>query len=134
MDHEVFESLHNDLETYTRELLFAKGESYAPESDRLLNFKKAASLQNCSAIEACFGMMAKHLVSISDLVRQENENPHSLDVWQEKLSDTINYCYLLYALKIESTPETSFITKKVGDFLDTLAKASTESVVTYEEH
>lgn len=98
MNATKFAEVHHEFETYSRDLLLAKGMSYSPKDDRLLNFKKAAQLQSETPIEACFGMMAKHLVSLADLVRGEWGSPENDYVWREKLADTINYCYLLWAL------------------------------------
>lgn len=50
-------------------------------------------------MKALGGMMVKHTVSLYDLI---NDTEAGLDVpmelWQEKITDSINYLYLLWAL------------------------------------
>lgn len=70
-------------------------KNYGSILDRLSNFKVAAKLQGITAIEALGGMMAKHVVSIYDLM---NENNVPQEVWDEKITDNINYLLLLNAL------------------------------------
>lgn len=78
--------------------LGSKGIEYASQ-DRLSNFKFAASLQNTTPREALGGMMAKHIISIYDLIREKDLS--ELSVWEEKIGDAINYLILLKALVIE---------------------------------
>lgn len=82
-------------------LLGVKAKEYATD-DRLHNFKIAAQLQNCTPITALAGMMAKHTVSVYDLIR-DNENGADipLEMWDEKIGDSINYLLLLTGLIIE---------------------------------
>ena len=78
--------------------LGAKSNEYATE-DRLHNFKIAAELQNCTPITALAGMMAKHTVSVYDLIQKhENGEVVSKGLWDEKIGDSINYLILLSAL------------------------------------
>lgn len=83
-------------------LLTSKGEEYAEDTDienevdRLAHFKKAAALQGTTVAQAAFGMLAKHLVSISDMVASTDEYP--LEKWDEKISDSINYLLILRAI------------------------------------
>ncbi len=72
-------------------------------SDRLHNFKVAAELQNCTPMTALAGMMAKHTVSVYDLIqRQENGADVSPEMWDEKIGDHINYLILLSAMVREN--------------------------------
>lgn len=48
--------------------LCKKADEYATE-DRLHNFKVAAGLQDCLPTTALAGMMAKHTVSVYDMIR-----------------------------------------------------------------
>lgn len=78
--------------------LCVKADEYATE-DRLHNFKVAAEVQNCTPITALAGMMAKHTVSVYDLIqRQEKGFDVSEALWNEKIGDSINYLLLLSAL------------------------------------
>ena len=82
-----------------------KSNEYATE-DRLHNFKVAAEIQNCTPITALAGMMAKHTVSVYDLIKkQENGFVVSREMWDEKIGDSINYLILLSALVQERFDE-----------------------------
>lgn len=83
--------------------LVTKQREYASGSDCLHNFKRAAELRRCSPKQALFGMLTKHLVSLVDMV--ESDTPYTLDIWNEKLGDSINYLILLEAIVIENTNE-----------------------------
>lgn len=85
-----------------KEVLGVKASEYAT-SDRLHNFKVAAVLQQESPIKALGGMMAKHTVSVYDLIEAENDGQDiPIELWDEKIGDHINYLLLLWALVIES--------------------------------
>lgn len=80
-------------------VLTAKSEEYASDCDRLHNFKVAAELQGVTPITALAGMMAKHTVSVYDLVAHfELGFAVSRELWDEKIGDSINYLLLLTAL------------------------------------
>lgn len=85
--------------------LSVKSSEYATE-DRLHNFKIAAGIQNCTPITALAGMMAKHTVSVYDLIqKQEQGLVVSNEMWDEKIGDSINYLILLSALVQEKSDE-----------------------------
>lgn len=82
-----------------------KAGEYATE-DRLHNFKVAAELQNCTPITALAGMMSKHTVSVYDLIqKQEQGLVVPMEMWEEKIGDSINYLLLLSALVQEKIDE-----------------------------
>ena len=88
---------------YCEELLVKKGEEYsAGNTDRLHSFKRAASLQKCTPKQALFGMLTKHLISVSDMCQS---GWYSDSLWQEKITDSINYLLILRALTKESDNE-----------------------------
>ncbi len=64
--------------------------------DRLAHFKKAAAITGTTPKEALLGMLAKHLVSVSDMCT--DGGTYSLDRWDEKITDSINYLILLRAI------------------------------------
>jgi len=66
-------------------------------ADRLSAFKTAAALQSCSPQQALAGMMAKHIVSLYDMCFAEGMS-FSLDIWNEKITDSLNYLFLLKAI------------------------------------
>ena len=98
MTNEKFQQIVGDITGRIKQTLRAKGEEYA-RGDRLSNFKRAASLERCSPERALRGMLTKHLISIYDMIDDlERGRPHPLRLWQEKITDAINYLILLEAL------------------------------------
>lgn len=80
------------------DVLCKKADEYATD-DRLHNFKVAAELQGCTPIRALSGMMCKHTVSVYDLINDFEEGKDiPLELWEEKIGDSINYLLLLTAL------------------------------------
>lgn len=99
MNNNDFNQVVEDQLEYCRTLLCKKGEEYdADTSDRFHSFKVAAKMQNETPLEALAGMMAKHTVSIYDLIRQNSSN---LTIWSEKITDHINYLLLLKGLLMD---------------------------------
>ncbi len=80
-----------------KQVLVKKADEYATE-DRLHNFKVAAELQGVNILTALAGMMAKHTVSVYDLIQevQVGDRPPR-EMWDEKIGDSINYLLLLDA-------------------------------------
>ena len=66
--------------------------------DRLQAFKVAAAIQDISPLQALGGMMAKHTTSIYDLI---NRGCTDEIMWDEKITDHINYLVLLKCLVLE---------------------------------
>lgn len=98
MNNKQFISTVNEqIETCVR-ILEGKAKEYATE-DRLHNFKVAAELLGCTPEQALAGMMAKHTVSIYDMCRGDGDL--RMDVWEEKITDSINYLLLLKAILVE---------------------------------
>ena len=80
------------------ETLLSKAKEYTGNSpDRLSAFKTAASLQECTPERALAGMMAKHIISIYDMCFSE-QAAYTQSMWDEKITDTLNYLFLLNAL------------------------------------
>lgn len=96
MTPEHFDKIIEDQIRRSRDLLYQKADEYAPESDRLHNFRIAASLQHIPMSRALAGMMAKHTISLYDMCQGDDEYPPSL--WLEKITDHINYLFLLRAV------------------------------------
>lgn len=80
-------------------VMHEKAAQYTEEGDRLANFKIAAALQECSQGQALGGMMAKHVVSVYSLIKSDDCD--DMAVWNEKLTDTINYLILLRGVVCE---------------------------------
>lgn len=110
MDGPTFEQVVNRQYKMCAATLIDKAREYADDQDRLRNFKIAAGLQGSTPRQALGGMLAKHLVSIFDLINEVECAP--TPVWDEKLTDAMNYLLLLRALTVEelsqkSTPSTT---------------------------
>lgn len=114
-----------------KDRLQGKAKEYARE-DRLSNFKASAGLQRCSPEKALFGMLAKHLVSLSDLINDTAAIPKgpmaytwenlplclNWKVWDEKLGDAGAYLILLDALVRERLgvhPKTTSVSEMVAN-------------------
>lgn len=73
--------------------------------DRLAGVKDVAAIRGVSKLEAISGMMAKHTMSIYNMMKSDQEFP--LAVWNEKISDHINYLLLAAASLHEDRDELS---------------------------
>lgn len=82
-----------------RDVLVAKRDEYANE-DVLANFKKSANLRGVTPAKAISGMMVKHTVSIYDMV--ESGKTFTIDQWDEKITDHLNYLILLRAALVDN--------------------------------
>ncbi|WP_368283410.1 hypothetical protein [Dorea longicatena] len=67
------------------------------DPDRLGAFKAAAALQHTTPQRALAGMLAKHIVSLYDMCFAE-ETVYPMDTWDEKITDGLNYLFLLKAI------------------------------------
>ncbi len=86
----------------SRAVLCSKADEYVGKGDRLSNFKHAAHLQNLTLPAALGGMMAKHTISVYDMIyRYQNGEKFSQEKWDEKITDSINYLILLQAVLTE---------------------------------
>lgn len=98
MRTEQFEEVINKRIEMCKTVLCNKADEYATD-DRLHNFKVAGKLQSCTPVKALGGMMAKHTVSVYDLIEDyEQGKAISKEMWTEKIGDSINYLLLLTAL------------------------------------
>lgn len=84
-------------------VLAKKGQEYATQSNRFHNFDVAARMMNTTRESALMGMMAKHWVSVMDMIdtaefNDELLNPAQID---EKIGDSINYLILLEGMLLE---------------------------------
>lgn len=100
MDQKKFDEAINMQVSKCQRMLKSKNEAYNPKVDRLESFKTAATIQGVSMKEALAGMMAKHTVSVYDMCMSDQKFPES--VWDEKITDNINYLLLLSAVIRES--------------------------------
>ena len=94
-----FEQIVNEQFEICKKVLFKKAEEYATGKDRFHNFRLAAGLEGCSEKQALFGMMAKHVVSLRDMCWTGDRYP--MELWDEKITDSINYLLLLRGLVVK---------------------------------
>ena len=99
MTQHTFENIMKHQLAKCATILHTKRQEYAPDVDVLHNFKSAAGLLGCPPREALAGMMLKHTVSLYDMCR-ENEC-RDIAVWEEKITDHMNYLILLLACVVE---------------------------------
>ena len=99
MTNNQFDKVVEDQLNLCKSLLCSKGKEYDSDTnDRFHSFKVAAGLQNETPFQALAGMMAKHTVSVYDLLRSGCSN---LTIWDEKITDHINYLLLLKGLLMD---------------------------------
>ena len=103
MNSKTFDRLFEEQTERSRTVLCGKAAEYAQDDERLHNFKVAAVLQDILPRQALAGMMAKHTISIYDMCWSGRDYPTEL--WEEKITDHINYLHLLNALIRENTVE-----------------------------
>lgn len=102
MNPELFNQVVEEQMARCRDILVKKASEYAPV-DRLSNFKKAAGAQGLTLKQALAGMMAKHTISIYDMIWSGED--YSLDLWEEKITDHINYLLILDCILEEELTE-----------------------------
>lgn len=98
MTNNEFNEILDGTVAIINRVLRSKADEYA-RGDRLHNFKIASQLANTSPEMALRGMLAKHIVSVWDLISDvEVGNFASIPMWDEKIIDSINYLILLRAM------------------------------------
>lgn len=130
MDADTFNQIFEYQMGKVESTLVKKGDEYANE-DRLHNFRVAATMQGTSLKQALAGMMAKHTASVYDMCASDEE--FDLEKWDEKITDHINYLFLLAAVVregLENRPapapvETKPISQIMDEALSTLKKSTT---------
>lgn len=100
MKNDDFNKIVEEQILLCKNLLISKGKEYnEKKSDRLQLFKVASILEESNPEQALIGMMIKHTISICQMTN--NPNNYSIEKWEEKITDHINYLILLKALIIE---------------------------------
>jgi hypothetical protein len=87
-------------------LLKEKNSNYSPEENKLSAFVNAANFiysepHKLQVLLTAFGMMSKHAASIEVILNTE-ASKLTEELINEKFNDYINYCILIYLIKIES--------------------------------
>lgn len=96
MKTERFNQIVEEQLERIRKVLIKKADEYNLEEDRLGFFKRAAAFAQETPEQALYGFLLKHLQSITDMVQSGKE--YSKDLWQEKITDAMNYLVLLLGL------------------------------------
>lgn len=96
MDVATFNVIVDEQLKRSTDVLLAKQREYAPGEDRLHNFKLGANYLQCTPKQACLAYLTKHLCSVSDMVGSNKE--YAIEMWNEKITDSINYLLLLRGL------------------------------------
>lgn len=99
MKTEQFNEIIEEQLKTIKNLIIKKQNEYCLFDDRLSNFKTAATLQNASPKQALGGMLAKHTVSIFDMIESNKEYP--IELWDEKINDHIVYLLILKCILME---------------------------------
>ncbi len=92
MNNEIFTNIVEEQIQRCTDVLIQKQSEYATE-DRLHNFRTTATLTQSTLQSACAGFMAKHTVSIYDMCHSDKK--FTLEQWNEKITDHMNYLLLL---------------------------------------
>ena len=104
MDHETFKTIITQMQEDSLATLLQKNSGYS-NADPLHNFHQAAKLKGETTLKAIGGMMAKHTVSIYDLINKASEEYVPEEVWFEKIQDHMNYLLFLWAAVEETEIE-----------------------------
>ena len=107
------EILDKQLDT-CRSMLVKKALEYADGDDRLHNFRVAAAISGDPMKKVLAGMMVKHTTSVYDMCHDQQQS-FSEEMWNEKITDHINYLLLLRAVIFE---EEGFGEQEATDVLD----------------
>ena len=104
MDHTTFKSIITQMQEHSLATLLEKNAEYS-NADPLHTFHQAAKLKGETTFKAIGGMMAKHTVSIYDLINKASEDYIPVEVWYEKIQDHLNYLLFLWAAVEEAEIE-----------------------------
>jgi hypothetical protein len=103
MNHDAFDKILKRRIEQMEKVLGKKAAEYAKGNDRLHNFKRAGAMLRSTPEAALVGMLAKHLISILDMVDDLDQAGFlaAAHLWDEKLGDAVNYLVLLEGLVAE---------------------------------
>ena len=103
MTFETFNSLVDYIvEERIKHIMCSKSTEYARGDNKLYNFFRSAEIDGITPLEALRGMDLKHRTSISDMLDDLNKGKvFTQSLWEEKLTDHINYTILQWATLAE---------------------------------
>lgn len=103
MNNERFTQLFEEQVERCSNLLVKKNAEYSQGGDRLSNFRQPSSLMRMHPAEVAFCYDAKHIASIQKIVHDlSNGIVPTEEMWQEKITDYLNYGFLLNACVMEA--------------------------------
>lgn len=80
------------------EIMQKKAREYTgDDADRLSAFKAAAALLRTTPERALAGMLSKHIISLYDMCFDDSME-YDIETWNEKITDSMNYLFLLKAV------------------------------------
>jgi DUF438 domain-containing protein len=99
MNRDEFIKCKKHLLDKANKVMTAKETEYFSTDDVLANLKRIAAFRDKETPETIINLVSKQLVSISDMVNNEPMmlDPIPLDVWEEKIVDSLNYIFKFYA-------------------------------------
>jgi hypothetical protein len=102
MTREEFLKIKKRLDDKARKKMQEKEVEYYSKVDVLSNLKKIARFRNKQTHEMIMNLVAKQLVSVSDMTESIDSmhfdpDPIPIELWEEKLVDILNYLYKFYA-------------------------------------
>lgn len=104
MNQNEFQKIVAEQMNRCKGTLIKKGTEYDYETaDRLGSFKRGAAILSITPKQVLTGYLNKHIISIYDMCA--SNKVYSLEQWNEKITDAINYLLLLRALVGEETNE-----------------------------
>lgn len=85
-----------------KDVLGYKNSEYASQQDVMLNFKNAANFLGTTPEKVAFGYMMKHFESVKSIVY--DGKPVSKELYEEKITDLINYLLLIDTMMMDKLP------------------------------
>ena len=99
MTIEKYNAAIDEQITRCKTLLTSKRGEYATDVNPLNNFNRAGDLLYKTPVGALSGMMAKHTISVYDMMNDHEKGVRfNKDKWDEKITDHINYLLILQAI------------------------------------
>jgi hypothetical protein len=96
MNAKDFSTVVNRRLSLVEAVLALKGLEYTVDGeDRFHNFNRAAAMLGVTREKALLGMLAKHIVSVLDMIDATPKAPPSIAFIEEKCGDAINYLIIL---------------------------------------
>jgi len=97
---EDFEEVIEEFQEATVDILSSKGEEYATDTDRLMNFRTVGEMAGMEPEEVTVTYLLKHIQRLSKAVREDHytwewRHDDGSEALKQRVADSINYLYLL---------------------------------------